>query len=126
MISKPDLARWMNDLHMDFMSERDFERLWNSLDMDNRGLVDPIDFFNFLSQCAPQFKEVHKEYSALPKCEKQKLASRRLSNISELGEEGVKNMERRNNRRSRQNVHISSSLRDSSGLSALSENFTEP
>jgi hypothetical protein len=108
MISKQDLARWMNDLHMDFMSEADFDRLWDCMDIDGRGVVEPLDFFAFLSECGPQFKEVHREYSGLPKSERQKLASRRLSNISALGEEGVIQLERRNNKRSRMNVHAPS------------------
>lgn len=105
LISKKDLARWMNDLHMDFMSEADFDRLWECMDMDGRGVVEPVDFFAFLSECGPQFKEVHKEFSQLPKSERQKLASRRLSNLSALGEEEVMKMERRNNRRNRMNAH---------------------
>ena len=119
-ISKQDLSKWMNDLHMDFMSERDFDRLWHSLDMEGKGLVDSIDFISFLSQCAPQFKEVHDEFAALPKTEKLKLAARRLSNFSEHGEEGVIAMERRNNRRSRQMIHINSESIQTSGLSASS------
>ena len=101
LISKEDLARWLNDLHMDFMSERDFDRLWDAMDMDRRGVVEPLDFFAFLSECGPQFKEVHKEYSTLPKSERLKLALRRLSNISLMGEEGVEQLERQRNRRSR-------------------------
>jgi len=104
-ISKTDLAKWINDLHMDFMSEQDFNRLWDAMDLDHTGSVDPIDFFAFLAECGPQFKEVHQEYSALPKSERQKLATRRLSNISAMGEEEVSNMERRNNRRQRLNAH---------------------
>lgn len=118
MISKQDLSKWLNDIHMDFMSEKDFERLWHSLDMEGRGMVDAIDFINFLTQCAPQFKEVHDEFSALPKTERMKLATRRLSNISEHGEDGVAAQERRNNRRSRQMVHINASdILRSSGVS---------
>ena len=125
LISKQDLSRWMNDLHMEFMSEKDFERLWNSLDMDGKGLVDPIDFISFLSQCAPQFKEVHDEYAALPKTERMKLATRRLSNISVHGEEGVAAMERRNNRRSRQMVHLNSDCIRLSGLSSMTERSSD-
>ena len=91
----------MNDLHMDFMSEKDFDRLSDAMDLDGAGFVDPIVFFSFLAECGPQFKEVHREYSSLPKSERIKLAARRLSNISAMGQEGVKKMERRNNRRSR-------------------------
>ena len=104
LISKPDLAKWINDLHMDFMSDKDFDRLWDAMDMDGKGVVDPIDFFHFLNECKSQFKEVHQEFSALPKTEKIKISARRLSNLSEMGEAGVRDLERRNNRRSRVNV----------------------
>ncbi|CAB9523064.1 expressed unknown protein [Seminavis robusta] len=100
-ISKEDLAKWMNDLHLDFLSDKDFDRLWDTMDMEGTGYVDPIDFFAFLNECDKQFKEVHEEFSSLPKSEKLKLAARRLSNIKAVGEEGVDRMERRNNRRSR-------------------------
>lgn len=103
-ITKPDLARWMNDLNLDFLSEKDFDRLWDTMDMDGTGDVDPIEFCAFLSECEKQFAEVHQEYSALPKSEKVKLASRRLSNIGSVGLEEVERMERRNNRRQRTNA----------------------
>ena len=103
VISKPDLAKWMNDLHMDFMSEKDFDKLWDTMDMDGKGSVDPIDFFHFLDGCKNQFKEVHEEFSSLPKTEKIKISARRLSNLNEMGEEGVRELERKNNRRSRVN-----------------------
>ncbi|CAB9520555.1 expressed unknown protein [Seminavis robusta] len=117
LISKQDLAQWLNDLHMDFLSESDFDRLWDTMDMEGRGVVEPLDFFAFLSECGPQFKEVHMEYSSLPKIERQKLASRRLSNISAMGEEGVKQMERRNNRRSRLTVQNTRASDSKSGRS---------
>ena len=104
VIGKQDLAKWMNDLHMDFMSEKDFDKLWDAMDMDGTGVVDPIDFFHFLDGCKSQFKEVHEEFSSLPKTEKIKITARRLSNLEEMGEEGVRDLERRNNRRSRTNA----------------------
>lgn len=103
VIGKQDLAKWMNDLHMDFMSEKDFDKLWDAMDMDGKGVVDPIDFFHFLDGCKSQFKEVHEEFSSLPKTEKIKITARRLSNLEEMGEEGVRDLERKNNRRSRTN-----------------------
>lgn len=109
LISKKDLAKWMTDLHMDFMSEKDFDKLWDAMDMDGKGVVDPIDFFHFLDECKSQFKEVHEEFSALPKTEKIKISARRLSNLSELGEDGVADLERRNNRRSRCDVSVTRS-----------------
>lgn len=112
----------MNDLQMEFMTDNDFERLWTLLDIDNTGQVDPIDFISFLKDCAPQFQEVHKEYSTLPKSERLKLASRRLSNISKMGEEEVLKMERRNNKRSREVVLDESAM---TKLSSCSE-FNSP
>lgn len=104
LISKIDLARWLNDLHMEFMSEADFDRLWETMDIDGKGVVEPMQFFSFLSECGPQFKQVSQEYGALPKSERLKLATRRLTNIAAFGEEEVQKMERRNNRRSRQPI----------------------
>lgn len=101
LISKDDLGKWMADLHLDFLSEQDFDRLWDTMDMDHTGYVDPIEFCQFLSACEREFEVVHSEYDALPKSEKMKLATRRLSNYKEFGEEEVKKMERRNNGRSR-------------------------
>ena len=108
LISKEDLGKWLNDLHMDFMSERDFDRLWDAMDMDGSGVVDPIDFTTFLAECGPQFKQVSREFAALPKTERRKLATRRLTNYGELGDEGVKQVERRNNRRCRQAANLGS------------------
>lgn len=105
LISKQDLARWLNDLNLDFLSEEDFDRLWHTMDIDNRGTIDPLEFCAFLKECEKQFEEVHNEYSALPKSERVKLATRRLSNIDAVGEEEVEKMERRNNKRRRQCVH---------------------
>ena len=104
-ISKEDLAQWMNDLNLDFLSEQDFNRLWDTMDMDHKGTVDPVDFFAFLKECEHQFEEVHGEYSTLPKSEKLKLASRRLSTIHNMDADEVQKMERRNNKRQRANVH---------------------
>ncbi|CAB9513118.1 unknown protein [Seminavis robusta] len=101
LISKEDLAKWMNDLHLDFLSEQDFNRLWDAMDMAGTGYVDPIDFFAFLNACGEEFKEVNQEWDALPKSEKMKLAMLRLSNIKEKGEEEVQKMQRRHNKRSR-------------------------
>jgi hypothetical protein len=101
LISKADLAKWMNDLHLDFLSERDFDRLWDAMDMDGTGYVDPIEFCTFLNECEKQFHEVSKEISGLPKSEKFKIAARRLTNIEAMGEEEVLKLERKNNRRSR-------------------------
>ena len=109
VISKVDLAQWLNDLHMDFMSERDFDRLWGAMDMEGKGTVDTIDFTTFLAECSPQFKQVQKEYEEMPVSERRKLACRRLTNISDMGEEEVRQMERRNNRRSRAPINTGNS-----------------
>ncbi|CAB9507818.1 expressed unknown protein [Seminavis robusta] len=98
LITKADLAKWMNDLHLDFLSEQDFNRLWDTMDMDGTGYVDPIEFIIFLNACEKEVKEVHEEWDPLPKTEKRKLAFLRLSNIKEHGEEEVKKMQRRHNR----------------------------
>lgn len=117
-ISKQDLARWMNDLNLDFLSEKDFDRLWDAMDLHHKGTVDPLDFFSFLKECETQFQQVHGEYSNLPKSEKLKLASRRLSTINAVGGsiEEVEKAERRNNKRQRMNVHGGSLPMDSSQL----------
>lgn len=108
-ISKQDLATWINDLNMEFISEKDFDRLWDTMDMEGQGIVAVVDFTIFLTECGKQFKEVQRENQELPKTERLKLAARRLTNFEELGEEGVKQMERRNNRRSRMAVNTGSS-----------------
>lgn len=101
LISKQDLAKWLMDLNLDFLSERDFDRLFETMDMDGAGFVDPIEFCHFLNECEKQFQEVHSEFSALPKSEKRKLATRRLTNYKNFGTEEVEKMERRNKRRNR-------------------------
>ena len=101
MISREDLSQWMNDVNLDFLSEKDFDRLWHTMDIDNTGVVEPLEFYAFLTECEKQFREVYTEYSGLPKSEKVKLAARRLSNIESMGTEEVQKMERRYNRRGR-------------------------
>lgn len=110
-IGKEDLRQWLLDIKMTFISDKDFDALWSAMDIENTGQVDPVQFIVFLSACGPQFEEVYNEqagtYSTvsvlfilhpvldLPKNERLKLAARRLSNISRLGEDGVKRLERR-------------------------------
>ena len=101
LISREDLAQWMNDVNLDFLSDKDFDRLWHTMDIDNTGVVEPLEFYAFLTECEKQFREVYTEYSSLPKSEKVKLAARRLSNIESMGAEEVQKMERRYNRRGR-------------------------
>lgn len=93
-ISKEDLAKWMLDIKMDFISDKDFDALWHAIDIDDSGQVDAIEFIVFLSACGPEFERVYREQESLPKTEKLKLAARRLSNLSHLGENGVRRLEK--------------------------------
>lgn len=94
-----DLRQWIQDVKMNFISESDFDALWNAMDIDDSGLVDPIEFIVFLSACGPEFEIVYREQKRLPKSERAKLAARRLTNISLYGEEGVLKLERKLERR---------------------------
>ena len=107
-ISKKDLAQWMNDLHLDFLSEKDFDRLWDTMDIHRHGYVDPIEFCIFLNECKKQFEQVHEEYNTMPKVEKMKLKTRRLSNIEAVGGdlEEIRKIERRIDRRSRRQISM--------------------
>lgn len=106
IINKEDLRKWMFDIKLNFMSDRDFEALWNAMDVDGRGVVEPLEFFVFLSMCGPEFETVYKEVSNMPKSERLKWASRRLTNYQLRGETGVRKLEHELERRSRQNVAI--------------------
>eukprot|EP00542_Grammatophora_oceanica_P007334 CAMPEP_0194067814 /NCGR_PEP_ID=MMETSP0009_2-20130614/86754_1 /TAXON_ID=210454 /ORGANISM="Grammatophora oceanica, Strain CCMP 410" /LENGTH=503 /DNA_ID=CAMNT_0038720857 /DNA_START=183 /DNA_END=1692 /DNA_ORIENTATION=- len=114
-ITKQDLAKWINDVKMTFISTKDFDALWAAMDVDGTGVVDPIEFFVFLSSCGPAFEEVYNEQQSLPKIERLKLAARRLTNLRELGEEGVRRTENSIERSARQAVR----LYGSSGSSTL-------
>lgn len=105
-ISKQDLAKWMFDVKLTFLSEKDFDALWGAMDIDGKGEVDAIEFITFLSCCAGEFEEVYAEQQKLSKMERLKFAARRLENINEFGEEGVRRIENRMERRSRQGVFI--------------------
>ena len=85
-----------------FISEKDFNSLWNAMDIDHCGEVNAVDFIVFLSACGPEFDEVYRETERLPKTEKLKLAARRLTNISRFGERGVRRNEIKLERRSRE------------------------
>ena len=93
IITKPDLLQWMLDVKLEFISDRDFNALWVAMDPDNTGQVNAIDFFVFLSACGDQFEQVYREQHCMPKMERLKLAARRLSNIQEMGEKGVRRLE---------------------------------
>jgi len=101
VISKDDLRNWIHDIKMNFISERDFEALWSAMDIEGNGEVDVVEFVVFLSACGPEFEEVYEEQMKLPKIERLKLAARRLTNLSEHGEAGVRKIERTLDRSSR-------------------------
>jgi hypothetical protein len=102
-ITKSELLKWMLDVKLEFISDRDFDALWAAMDLDNRGEVNAIDFFVFLSACGSQFEEVYHEQLTMPKKERLKLAARRLSNINKMGEEGVRALQNRLERSTRSN-----------------------
>ena len=93
VISKPDLLQWMSDVKLDFLSERDLNALWDAMDVDRTGTVDPMEFILFLSACGPQFAQVHAQHATLPKTERLKLAARRLTTVATVGEEGVRKIQ---------------------------------
>ena len=103
-ICKQDLQQWMNDIKLTFLSERDFDALWDAMDIRRTDQVDPIEFLLFLSACGPQFEQVYHHHASLPKTERLKLAARRLSNFTALGEEGVRKIEHKLDRGSRELV----------------------
>lgn len=109
-ISKADLSKWIHDIKMNFISERDFQALWNAMDVDGTGEVDAVEFVVFLSACGPEFEEVYEEIEKLPKLERLKLAARRLTNLASHGEEGVRQIERSLELRSRRRGPVSSSI----------------
>ena len=94
-ITKDELLKWMLDVKLEFISDRDFNALWSAMDIDNTGEVNAIDFFVFLSACGSEFEQVYREQKAMPKQERLKLAARRLSNINKMGENGVRALEHR-------------------------------
>lgn len=78
-VSKSALKTWLDDGKLGLLSDKDFELLWYSLDTDNSGTIDPVEFCTYLSGCGEAFEEVHKEQKAMSKEEKIMFASRRLS-----------------------------------------------
>jgi hypothetical protein len=107
VILKEDLRKWMYDVKLEFISESDFEALWAAMDIDGSGKVDAIEFFIFMSSCGPQFEEVYNEEQNMPKLERLKLAARRLSVINSKGEAGVRKIELRMERNSRNASNLS-------------------
>jgi hypothetical protein len=101
VINKEDLAKWIHDIKMEFITRKDFEALWNAMDVDDKGEVDPVEFIVFLSACGPEFEKVYNSWEQMPKIERLKLAARRLTNIAAHGEEGVRRIENKLDRSSR-------------------------
>ncbi len=106
IINKEDLRKWMFDIKLNFLSDKDFDALWNAIDVDGRGVVEPLEFFVFLSICGPEFEKVYQEVSTMPKGERLKWASRRLTNYKLRGEQGVRKLEHDLERRSRHNIAL--------------------
>lgn len=94
-INKEDLSNWMLDIKMDFISDRDFEKLWNAIDLHGTGEVDAVEFIVFMSACGPEFERVYREQENMPKSERLKLAARRLSTIARVGERGVHQLQQK-------------------------------
>jgi hypothetical protein len=105
IISKADLSKWIHDIKMEFISEKDFDALWHAMDVDDKGEVDPVEFIVFLSACGPEFEKVYNDLEKMPKIERLKLAARRLTNIAAHGEEGVRRIENKLDRSSREMCH---------------------
>jgi hypothetical protein len=99
IITKSELLQWMLDVKLEFISDSDFSALWSVMDLENKGEVNAIDFFVFLSACGDEFEQVYQEQAKMPKTERLKLAARRLSNINKLGENGVRALQHRLERR---------------------------
>jgi hypothetical protein len=96
----------MWDINLEFLSESDLVALWKSIDSKGGGLVTPIDFIIFLRTCEREFSEVSQEVKAMSKTERLKFTARDLSDLQEVGEEGVKKKEFEITRRSRQNIQV--------------------
>jgi hypothetical protein len=114
-ISKEDLRTWIHDIKLDFIAEKDFDALWNAMDVNGSGEVDAVEFIVFMSACGSEFEKVYKAQAKLPKHERLKLAIRRLSNLAKHGEEGVRRIENQMDRSSRQLGPGSPQLRSSGG-----------
>jgi hypothetical protein len=65
IIGKEDLRQWLLDIKMTFISDKDFNALWNAMDIGDRGYVDPVQFIVFLSACGPQFEQVYREHEGM-------------------------------------------------------------
>ncbi|KAL7578918.1 hypothetical protein ACA910_006893 [Epithemia clementina (nom. ined.)] len=104
-LCKADLQKWMSDIKLNFISQRDFDALWDAMDLKRTGHVDFLEFILFLSACGPQFHQVYEQHAKLPKSERLKLAARRLSNFTRYGgEAGVRKLEQKLDRGSREMV----------------------
>ena len=110
---------------MNFISKRDFDALWNAMDLDRTGRVDAVEFVVFLSACGPEFEQVYEWQTNMPKMERLKLAARRLSIIAKEGESGAKALEHRLERSSgafsKGEPPVTSSLRGDRPIAVLEE-----
>ena len=75
IITKAELMKWMLDVKLEFISDRDFDALWDAMDIDHNGVVNAIDFFVFLSACGDQFEKVYEEQQQMPKKERLKVGT---------------------------------------------------
>ena len=100
--TEEDFLKWMMDIHLPFLSDRDLKQLWSELDsLTNNHLVSPIEFVMFLQTCEREFRIVRAELKAMPKLERLKLTVRRLSSISIDGEQVVRRREHEMNKSGR-------------------------
>jgi len=92
--TEEDFLKWMMDIHLPFLSDRDLKLLWSELDsLTNNHLVSPIEFVMFLQSCRKEFGIVRKELKEMPKTERIKWSVRRLTSIEFDGEEAVRRRE---------------------------------
>lgn len=78
-ISKDEMWDFISTEKVGTMSDKDFEAMWSTLDIDNSGSVDFVEFVAFLSSCGEQFDTVNEEQVKMTKEEQLKHASKRLS-----------------------------------------------
>ena len=97
----------MADVNLKFLSENELKYLYTCIDSTTgKGIASSIDFIMFVNTCNREFGIVFKEIEGFSKTERLKFTSRRLSTLSEIGEEGARKREFEINRRSRQNIVI--------------------
>eukprot|EP00934_Nitzschia_sp_Nitz4_P009048 Nitzschia sp. Nitz4//scaffold15_size197535//83649//88038//NITZ4_001578-RA/size197535-augustus-gene-0.208-mRNA-1//1//CDS//3329537715//9038//frame0 len=80
-ISKESMRGWMMDKKLYYLADRDFEALWGALDIDQRNMVDPAEFIEYMGICGPDSDRLNAELHWLPKKERLAWISRRLSSL---------------------------------------------